>query len=77
MMAENRKKLMAEVVYCRDAEPTVPLSKWQFLLPLLSPAFGLSGGKEHLRPAEPYEEQKWDGLGRFCKAVLVDRPGSP
>lgn len=76
-MGENRKRLIAEVVCCCDAEPTVPLCKWQFLLPVLSPDFGLSGGKEHLGPAEPCEEEKWDGLGRFFKAILVGRPESP
>ena len=68
---------MAEVDCYLDAEPTVTLCKWQFLLPVLLPVFGLSGGTEHLRPAKPCEEQKWDGLGRFFKAVLVGRPGSP
>lgn len=68
---------MTEVVCYLDAKPTVLFCKWQFLLPVFLSAFGLSEGKETLRPVEPCEEQKWDGLGRFFKAVLVDKPGSP
>lgn len=33
--------------------------------------------QEGKRPAEPCEEQRRDGLGRFFKVVLVNKPGSP
>ena len=57
-----------------DAGPTVLLCKWLFLLP--EPNMDPQEGSI-FEATETREEQRWDGLGRFFKAVLVDRPRSP
>lgn len=56
-----------------NAGPTVPLCKWLFVLP--EPNWTLR--RERVFEAtETCKEQRWDGLGRFFKAVPVNRPRS-
>lgn len=56
-----------------DAGPTVRFCKWLFLLP--EPR--TLRREKAFEAAEPCEEQRWDGLGRFFKVVPVDRTKKP